>query len=77
MALVVVHTEKAPIDWHVEFIRRYGIPTGLIDVGVLQKAVRLCDVPVSALLNRSGFQAASCNSRTAWSLARARALALE
>lgn len=52
MALVVVHTEKATIDWHVEFIRRYGIPTGLIDVGVLQKAGRLCDVPVSALLKQ-------------------------
>ncbi len=52
MALVVVHTEKAPIDWHVEFIRRYGIPTGLIDVGVLQKAVCLCDVRVSALLKQ-------------------------
>ncbi|WP_143240001.1 AsnC family protein [Agrobacterium sp. DSM 25558] len=52
MALVVVHTEKAPIDWHVKFIRRYGIPTGLIDVGVLQKAGRLCDVPVSALVKQ-------------------------
>ena len=52
MALVVVHTAKAPVTWQLEFIRKYGIPTGLIDVGVLQKAGRLFDVPVSALLKQ-------------------------
>lgn len=52
MALVVVHTAKVPVAWQLEFIRQYGIPTGLIDVGVLQKAGRLGDVPVSTLLRR-------------------------
>lgn len=52
MALVVVHTAKAPVAWQFEFVRQYGIPTGLIDVGVLQKAGRLFDVPVSALLKQ-------------------------
>lgn len=52
MALIVVDMAKAPPNWHMNFIQRYGIPTGLIDAKGLQKADSLRDFSRVPLLEQ-------------------------
>lgn len=52
MTLIVVDMAKAAPNWHMDFIQRYGIPTGLIDAKGLQNAGSLRDISRAPLLEQ-------------------------
>lgn len=52
MVLIIVDITKAPPDWRIEFVRKYGIPTSLVDVKRLQNTGNLLDFPERLFLQQ-------------------------
>ncbi len=52
MVLMIVDMAKAPPDWRVDFVRKYGIPTSLVDAKRLQNTGNLLDFPERAFVQQ-------------------------
>ena len=52
MVLMIVDMTKAPPDWRIDFVRKYGIPTSLVDAKRLQNTGNLLDLPGRAFVQQ-------------------------
>ena len=52
MVLMIVDMTKAPPDWRIDFVRKYGIPTSLVDAKRLQNTGNLLDFPGRAFVQQ-------------------------
>lgn len=52
MVLMIVEMTKAAPDWRINFVRKYGIPTSLVDAKGLQSSGNLLDFPGRAFVHQ-------------------------